>query len=356
MSNPKKIIVIVSVLLVLVIASGYLLPANVSIERQITITVPAENIYPYLSNLRQFNKFSPWAKIDKNTTYIFTGKDGKPGSRMSWDSDNDEVGKGTQTITDLIPNQEVRIALDFGDDGLANSYFKLIPVKTNSTQIVWGFSTNLGNNPLTRYMGLMLDKWVGNSYAEGLQNLKKLAETEYVPVDFSNLKAQVVHVEAVTIVYKKGQVSNDEKSMSEVYRKSYQQLLQYLDITEAQQSSDPMAITTLWDEKNHLWGYKIALPYSGELKLSQDHQLDPDSKDENQPFFEINRGYTYQGKALKVTYIGSYDGLKNEYQKIRAYMKSNRLQQSGDSWEVYVSDPESTPAKELQTDIYFPIK
>jgi len=356
MSKLKKFIISIAVFLGIIIVIGFFLPSSVTVKRTITIKAPNENIYEYISHLKLFNKFSPWVKYDPKTQYIFTGVDGKVGSKMAWSSERKEVGKGTQTITALIPGKEVHIELDFGDEGIANSYFKLKMLADQKTQVTWGFDTQLGMNPMMRYMGLMLDHWVGPSYEEGLSNLKKLVESEYEPVDFSKLKVTILQVESKPIIYKKGQVKMDKKIMSATYRTNYHNLLSYLDLTNAQQSGDPMAITTLWDTQNKIWGYKIAIPYHGDLTLTNGAQLDPDKKVEEQPFFEIQKGNTYQGKALKVTHIGSYDGLKSKYAMIFAYMKAKKLTKAGDSWEVYVSDPETTPRAELQTDIFIPIK
>lgn len=47
----------------------------------------------------------------------------------------------------------------------------------NST---WDFHTDWGFNIPGRYMGLMMDKWVGPMYEKGLGNLKQLADNEYI--------------------------------------------------------------------------------------------------------------------------------------------------------------------------------
>ena len=44
------------------------------------------------------------------------------------------------------------------------------------TAVTWGFETDLGSNPMARWMGLMMDSWVGGDYEAGLSNLKALVE------------------------------------------------------------------------------------------------------------------------------------------------------------------------------------
>ncbi|MCX8952648.1 hypothetical protein OU790_04290 [Ruegeria sp. NA] len=38
------------------------------------------------------------------------------------------------------------------------------------------FESDLGLNPMSRWMELMMDKWVGGDYERGLNNLKVLIE------------------------------------------------------------------------------------------------------------------------------------------------------------------------------------
>ena len=48
----------------------------------------------------------------------------------------------------------------------------------NQTQVTWGFESELGLNPMSRWMGLMMDNWVGGDYERGLVNLKTLVEQQ----------------------------------------------------------------------------------------------------------------------------------------------------------------------------------
>ena len=46
------------------------------------------------------------------------------------------------------------------------------------TEVTWGFETDLGMNPVGRWMGLMMDSWIGADYEAGLARLKALVEGE----------------------------------------------------------------------------------------------------------------------------------------------------------------------------------
>ena len=106
----------------------------------------------------------------------YTGDDGKVGSKVAWESDNKDVGVGSQEITALDPNKRIETHLDFGAHGTAEAYFDFVETD-GTTTVTWGFDCEMGNNPIGRYFGLMMDGMVGSKYEEGLNNLKTLAES-----------------------------------------------------------------------------------------------------------------------------------------------------------------------------------
>ena len=97
------------------------------------------------------------------------------GSRLDWRSDHKQVGSGTQVITESTPDSRVASDLDFGERGRATATFVLEPAGTG-TLIAWNLETDLGLNPLARWTGLMMDRWVGTDFERGLVGLKRLAE------------------------------------------------------------------------------------------------------------------------------------------------------------------------------------
>ncbi len=152
------------------------LPDQVHIERQVTIKAAPAIIFPFVNNPKNTEKWSPWLERDRSAQLTYTGPDEGMGAKLAWRSDNREVGIGNLEITESKPNELVRLALAFEGQGNATSYYKLKPT-SGGTQLIWGFDTKLGWNPVMRYMGLMFEKWVGSDYERGLANLKKVVES-----------------------------------------------------------------------------------------------------------------------------------------------------------------------------------
>ena len=175
MSILKTIAGFVIVLAVALAAIGTLLPRDITVDRSVVIAATPDQVFPHVNSLKNFNAWSPWAKRDPDTRYVFEGPEQGIGAKMLWKSDHPDVGSGIQEITESIANKRVRMALDFGDMGTAVASYRLEP-EEGGTKVTWGFETDLGNNIMWRYFGLMMDRWVGTEYEKGLANLKQLVE------------------------------------------------------------------------------------------------------------------------------------------------------------------------------------
>ncbi len=171
----RNVLVGLVVLILVIVGGAYLTPRNVHVERTLTINASAEAIFPYLNDYRRFNEWSPWADRDPDAVYTYEGPPSGVGARMSWEG-NDQVGSGTQEIIlSDFPNR-LETHLDFGAQGQAVAFFDLQPME-GATDVTWGFDTDMGLNPIARYMGLMMDSLVGADYEEGLLNLRDVVES-----------------------------------------------------------------------------------------------------------------------------------------------------------------------------------
>lgn len=171
----KRILLVLIVLIGLLAGIGMLLPSQAHVERSLEISAPAESIFPLIANFKENSKWSPWHALDPDMKQTFTGEEGTVGSKVAWVSEHKHVGTGSQEITALDPNKRIETHLDFGKQGTAEAYFQFDEANGGCT-LTWGFDSDLGNNPIGRYFGLMFDSMIGPSYEEGLNNLKTLAE------------------------------------------------------------------------------------------------------------------------------------------------------------------------------------
>src|SRR5207247_6102947 len=161
-------------LVVIFMGGAYILPSEAVVERTIAIAAPPEKVFAIVGDLKRFPEFSPWAEIDPGLHYTFERPEIGIGQKMSWSSDNPQVGTGSQMVVDYEPDKRFATTLDFGDMGDAIIYIELGPV-VNDTKATWGLKSLL-RNPLERWMGLLYDREFGEELEKGLGRLKARAE------------------------------------------------------------------------------------------------------------------------------------------------------------------------------------
>lgn len=171
----KWLIGILAVLAIVFFAGGFFLPKEVTVARSVEIDAPASEIFPYVNNLKAAGEWSPWLGRDPEVQLTYTGPEEGVGAKLEWASDDPQVGNGVQQITLSDPDKLVQTTLDFGPMGQALAELELVEAG-GTTTVTWGFETDMGNNPSWRWMGLMMDRWVGGDYEAGLANLKALVE------------------------------------------------------------------------------------------------------------------------------------------------------------------------------------
>ena len=159
------------------VAGSFFLPSTSEVERSVTINQSPEKVYSIVNNLSRFNEWSPWHGIDPDTRYEFSGPQQGVGARMTWNSEDKNVGSGSQEIIESVANEKVVVALDFGQQGTAISEILTQP-QGDMTELTWKLISNAEGSIIGKYFNLMLDSMVGPMYEQGLAKLKAVSEGE----------------------------------------------------------------------------------------------------------------------------------------------------------------------------------
>lgn len=166
----------IAALALIVIGGAWFLPAETVVTRTAGIATPPDKVFAIVGDFRRFHEYSPWAELDPTTKYTFEGPAVGLGQKMGWSSANEEVGSGSQIITEYDPPKRVAADIEFGDIGHATTSWDLAP-STIGTTATWSFRTKLQGIP-EKWFGLLFGYWIGADYEKGLTKLKQVAEAE----------------------------------------------------------------------------------------------------------------------------------------------------------------------------------
>ncbi len=344
---------VIAVLILLLFMASFFLPKEAHVERSALINSSQAKLFDYLNTTKNFNQWSPWFEMDPNGDYKFSGPEMGVGGILAWDGE--KTGKGTQEIVESNPYQNIKLKLIFDGQPPAYASYKLEPVE-GGTKVTWGFDTSL-NGPVEKYMGLMMDSFVGDMYDKGLDNLK--AKVEAMPDGVSMIEAnlsnkseqvrtndmyqpEVIEVEPFDIAYIASRADFDGDLISKELAASYGKIIGLMTKNGINFAGSPLAITTGGSPEEGFWAFEAALPV--------DKVIVTDEGD------EIQFKKTYGGKAVKLVHKGPYMDMASSYKKLAEFVYGNNLVPNGNVWEQYVSDPGNTPEEELMTHLFFPVK
>jgi hypothetical protein len=175
----KKLGFTLLALLALILIVALFVNGEYSVRKTVEINRSSDDVFEYVSLLKNQDEYSVWAKMDPNMKKTFTGTDGKVGFISAWDSDNEEVGKGEQEITKIIDGERIEMELRFIEPFEANDngFINTESIGDNKTKVTWGFDGKIGY-PWNLMLFMDMEGMLGPDLQEGLDNLKEILESE----------------------------------------------------------------------------------------------------------------------------------------------------------------------------------
>ena len=151
-------------------------PSDFRVERSATVATPQADVFAQVNDLRKWDAWSPWAKLDPEAKISFEGPESGQGAAMSW-SGNDKVGEGKMTVVESQPNDAVKLWVDFVKpfEGTSNSDFAFRS-EGEGTAVTWSMSAH--HNFLEKAMCLVMNgkQMISDDMEKGLAQLKSVAE------------------------------------------------------------------------------------------------------------------------------------------------------------------------------------
>jgi len=172
---------VIVVLFLIIVATR---PSDFRVSRSAAIAAPPEKVFPHVNELRNWEAWNPWGRLDPNCKMTYDGPPAGVGASYAW-AGNNQVGEGRNTITESKPNELVRFRLEFAKPMKATNTAEFT-FRPDGDQTVVTWTMTGKNNFAGKAFGLIVncDKMIGGQFEKGLAELKSLAEAaaEKIPV------------------------------------------------------------------------------------------------------------------------------------------------------------------------------
>jgi hypothetical protein len=172
----KKILLgIVAVIAILAIVI-FMQPTEFTIERTASFKAPNSAVYSQINDFRNWDAWSPWAKIDSNMTVTYDGPMLGTGSQYMWNA-NSDAGSGKMMIIGSIPGKYIEIQLDFYEP-LPSSNTMIFTISGDSSQSTVTWTMSGTNNFMAKAFNLFFnnEKMIGADFEKGFASLKTIVE------------------------------------------------------------------------------------------------------------------------------------------------------------------------------------
>ena len=172
----KKILITLAAIVAIFVIVVAMQPSEFRVERSTTIAAPAEIVFAQVNDLRKWDAWSPWAKLDPDAKITFEGPESGTGAIAKW-SGNSQVGEGTMTLTESRPDEFIKIRTDFAKPmEMSNTTEFSFKPEDDQTHVNW---TLYGHqNFMGKAFCLVMNgkKMMGELLDKGLAQLKTVAE------------------------------------------------------------------------------------------------------------------------------------------------------------------------------------
>lgn len=305
----KKVLRFIGILLLVIIAAvlilGLIAPKETISERSVVINAPQAVVADYLFHYKNFNEWSPWAKLDTTMTTSITGEDNAVGTKYHWKG-NENVGSGDM-ITKGLKADEMYYTMQFLEpwESTAEGYWKVQDAGNGQTKVLWGFSTVTGY-PMNGIMMVMgMKKMIEKDFDKGLTTLKTVLETKAKDGGSQN-KFTIEPMQFLGHTYAtiRKTLPIDDAKLFDFFSNSFEQLGKAAGKRIAGPAS---SLVYKWDEATKTTDMAAAFPVSGTEDVAG-----------------MTMATIPASSAYRIVYTGGYGGIKAAHEQLSKQMMDNK--------------------------------
>ena len=171
------ILIIIAALIILLLLIALISKKGYTIQRDIIINRPQQEVFNYLKLLKNQDHYSKFTMMDPNMKKEFSGTDGTVGFVYGWEG-NKKAGKGEQEIMKIKEGEgldvEVRFIKPF--EGIAQMPFTTTAISGNQTKVSWGMISAMKYPMNIMLLFIKIEEMLGKDLEISLSNLKTILE------------------------------------------------------------------------------------------------------------------------------------------------------------------------------------
>ena len=171
----KTILLVAAAAIAVLLIYAAFKPDTFRLSRSANIAAPPDKVFALINDLRRFNEWNPFAKLDPQNGITYDTLTVGVGGAYIWRGE--KSGAGRMQIVESVPGQRVSAKLEFTKPFEAHNLvdFTLQAQGAGST-VTWAMHGPMPylNRLMTTFFDM--DKTVGKDFEAGLASLKALAE------------------------------------------------------------------------------------------------------------------------------------------------------------------------------------
>lgn len=174
----RKILTFIGIFIAIVMFATMFVKREYTVEREIIINKPKQQVFEYVKRLKNQDNYSKWATMDPKMKKEYTGTDGTVGFISAWDSENKELGRGEQEISKITEGERIDFQLRFYEPmaSVSPAYMTTDSISAMQTKVKWGMSGTMAYPTNVVLMFMDISEILGRDLTTGLTALKGVLE------------------------------------------------------------------------------------------------------------------------------------------------------------------------------------
>jgi uncharacterized protein YndB with AHSA1/START domain len=170
----KNILLGLAVVVLLLLILIQTRPGTFHVERSSTIAAPPQAVFDAVNDFREWELWSPWAKLDPGMKKVYEGGPGV-GQKFHW-AGNDKAGEGEMRITESAPTSRIGMQLDFIKPFAGSNTFTFtFTPEEAGTKVVWAMDGKADFLAKAMCLVRSMDAMIGPDFEKGLTDLARVA-------------------------------------------------------------------------------------------------------------------------------------------------------------------------------------